>query len=130
MKKTKKTLPILLMITLLFAIGFSTISFASPPPTQGGISNAVKSAGSAGSTGNLETQADTMASEVVTTARTLGIIALVILVIICGARLMFGGEKGITTVKVLAVPILLAAFLVFKTESVVAAILNVVGYMP
>lgn len=124
MKKTKKMLSVLFMLTLLMFMSFNTIS------TAGGITEDIINAGKTGGTGDLEEQADLFAKQLVTTARTLGIIALVIMVIICGIRLMFGGEKGISTVKILIVPILLATFLVFKTESVVATILNIVDYTP
>lgn len=123
MKKAKKMLTVLSLITLVMLLGFSTMAFAT-----GSVSQDVSAARQGGDATNLEGQADVFAKQIVTTARTLGIIALVVMVMICGGKLLFGGEKGITTVKVLVVPILLAAFLVFKTESVVATILNVVGY--
>ncbi len=129
MKKTKKMLTVLSLITLFMLLSFSTMAFATSTPASGsGVISDVRTSRTGTGTTDLEGQADVFAQQIVRTARTLGIIALVIMVMICGAKLMFGGEKGITTVKVLVVPILLAAFLVFKTESVVATILNVVGY--
>lgn len=121
MKMKKFQISILITLSLLMVMSFTTIASA------GGLTEDIANA-SSNDTENLVGQADVFAKEIVTTIRVLAVLALVVMIMICGGRLMFGGEKGITTVKVLIIPIIISAFLVFKTEAVVATILNLVGY--
>jgi len=127
MKKNKK-LYFVIMVALLFTFLFGVAAQATgATPTPGSMLGAVNSAKGQNATSGLTQQADQFVGSTVQTVRVIAVLALVIMVLIGGGMLIFGGQKAMLTVKILAIPILLATFMIFKTEAVVATILSLVG---
>ena len=114
---------------ILITIILLTLNFAVTAQATSTLDSIRKAAGESGDEGII-TQVDQTVGNTIKTARVLTVIILVVLILILGGLLIFGGQRALTAVKVLAVVIIIGVFFVFKTESLVATLLNLVGYKP